>query len=154
MLSRIQTFFKQHLEIPEASENDPEHALRVAAAALLIEMTHMSYEVTPEERAAVTEAVREHMDLTHEESEELILCAEAERSDATDYFQFTALINQFYSRDQKVHLLEMLWRIAYADESLHMYEEHLVRKIADLLHVPHSVFIMAKHRVYDNVKPL
>ncbi|MEA3274686.1 MAG: TerB family tellurite resistance protein [Pseudomonadota bacterium] len=146
MIARIRAFFEQHLVLPDTRQNDSEHALRLAAAALLLEMTRMSHEVTSEESAAVTEAVREHMDLSPDESEELILCAEAERADATDYYQFTSLINQSYSPEQKAHLVEMLWRIAYADDSLHMYEEHLVRKVADLLYVPHRVFIAAKHR--------
>ena len=72
--------------------------------------------------------------------------AEAERTASTDYFQFTSLINGAYSPEQKIRLIELLWRIAYANESLHRYEEHLVRKVADLLHVPHSAFIAAKHR--------
>ena len=58
--------------------------------------------------------------------------------------EFTSLINSNYTLEQKVSLVECLWRIAYADETLHKYEEHLVRKIADLLYVPHSAFIAAK----------
>lgn len=147
MLAKIRTFFEQHLVPPDSDGEDAEHALRLAVAALLLEMTRMDYEVTVQERAAVTTAVREHLGLTPEEAQELIHCAEAERAEATDYYQFTALINQVYTPEQKRQLVELLWRIAYADEALHRYEEHLVRKIADLLHVPHGVFIAAKHRV-------
>ena len=146
MLAQIRSFFEQHLMSPDADEDDQEYALRLAIAALLLEMTRMDYEVTDRERAAVTAAVREHMGLAASETEELIRCAEAERTDATDYYQFTSLINQFYTPEQKTHLVELLWRIAYADESLHMYEEHMVRKVADLLYVSHSVFIAAKHK--------
>ena len=56
----------------------------------------------------------------------------------------TSLKTCHYTPEQKVSLVELLWRIAYANETLHQYEEHLVRKIADLLHVPHSAFIAAK----------
>ena len=56
-------------------------------------------------------------------------------------------INGAYTPEQKVRLVEVLWRIAYANESLHKYEEHMVRKVADLLHVPHSAFIAAKLKV-------
>lgn len=147
MLAKIRTFFEQHLVSPDADETDPEHTLRLAVAALLLEMSRIDYEVTDQERAAVTAMVRGHLDLTPEETEELIRCAEAERAEATDYYQFTSLINQFYTAEQKIRLVELLWRIAYADESLHMYEEHLARKIADLLYVPRSVFMAVKHRV-------
>jgi uncharacterized tellurite resistance protein B-like protein len=147
MLNSIKTFFDQHL-IPESGGNDQdaEHRLRLAVGALLLEMTRVDYEVHAEERDAVEAAVLEHFDLRADELQELLELAEAERSGSTDYFQFTSLINDVYTPEQKVGLVELLWRIAYADKSLHHYEEHLVRKIADLLHVPHRAFIAAKHK--------
>jgi len=148
MLKHIKNFFDQHLA-PGGITNDPdpEHVLRLAIGALLLEMTHMDGEVWPEQRAAVEAIVLEHFDLARGEAEELLGLAEEERSESTDYFQFTSLINNTYTQEQKVRLIELLWRIAYANETLHQYEEHLVRKIADLLHVPHSAFIAAKLRV-------
>jgi uncharacterized tellurite resistance protein B-like protein len=146
MLKRIQTFFEDHLTGAPA-QRDPEHALRLAAAALLLEMTRMDQEIRGEERAAVAQAVREHFRLDPLEAEELIGLAEEERENSTDYFQFTSLLNRAYTPEQKVDLIELLWRIAYADAFLHRHEEHLVRKIADLLYVPHGAFIAAKHRV-------
>jgi len=150
MLNRIKRFFDQHLAMASMAQ-DPEHALRLAVGALLLEMTHMDGEVWPKEREAVEQAVRTCFDLTEEEIAELLDLAEAERAEATDYFQFTSLINGSYAPEQKERLIETLWRVAYANEALHKYEEHLVRKIADLLHVPHSAFIAAKHRACGNV---
>lgn len=147
MLNRIRDYFRDHLQSPDLRPGrDPENALRLAAAALLLEMSRMDPESEDEEREAVTAAVREHLRLSPGEAEELIACAEEERAQATDYFQFTSLINRSYTSRQKAHLVELLWRVAFADARLHMYEEHLVRRIADLLYVPHSVFIAAKHR--------
>jgi uncharacterized tellurite resistance protein B-like protein len=145
MLKHIKNFFDQHL-VPGSvtGDADTEHMLRLAIGALLLEMTHMDGEVWPEQRDAVETAVFEHLDLAEDETKELLELAEEERSESTDYFQFTSLINNHYTPEQKVRLVELLWRIAYANEDLHIYEEHLVRKIADLLHVPHSAFIAAK----------
>ena len=96
--------------------------------------------------------MHDHFYLDQNEAEELLELAEEERSDSTDYFQFTSLIKDAYTPEQKVKLVELLWRIAYANESLHRYEEeHLVRKVADLLYVPHSAFIATKHRARGNV---
>jgi uncharacterized tellurite resistance protein B-like protein len=147
MFKRIMRFFDQHL-LPEtvARTEDPDHTLRLAICALLLEMTHMDGEVWPEEREAVETAVRTNFDLTEGEAMELLKLAEAERSESTDYFRFTSLINSTYTPEQKASLIEELWHIAFANAALHRYEEHLVRKIADLLHVPHSAFIAAKHR--------
>jgi uncharacterized tellurite resistance protein B-like protein len=147
MLKRIKTFFDQHLSLDaSAKEQDPEHVLRVAISALLLEMTRMDGQIWPEERGAVENAVRTSFDLTDGEANELLELAEAERAGSTDYFQFTSLINANYTLDQRVRLVELLWRIAFANDGLHKYEEHLVRKVADLLYVPHSAFIAAKHR--------
>ena len=147
MLSKIKGFFDQHLLPDRDSEGgESEHLLRLAIGALLLEMTNMDGEVGPEERAAVEEAVRRHFELTEDEVTELLALAEAERAESTDYFQFTSLINGAYTPEQKIELVELLWRIAYANEMLHKYEEHLVRRVADLIHVPHSALIAAKHR--------
>jgi uncharacterized tellurite resistance protein B-like protein len=147
MLKRIKSFFDEHLMLEsDAGKEDPDHALRLGVAALLLEMTHMDGEVRPEQRAAVEKAVRTCFDLTEPETNELLDLAEAERANSTDYFQFTSLINGAYTPKQKERLVETLWRVAYSNEVLHHYEEYLVRKVADLLHVPHRAFIGAKHR--------
>ena len=146
MLKQIQDFFRHHLVSTVGNDADREQMLRLAVAALLIEVAHLDYEVTPEEKAAVDLAVRRHMGLSGETVAELLQCAERERADSTDYYQFTLLINREYDAAHKVELIELMWRIAYADNALHRYEEHLIRKIADLLYVPHSAFIAAKHR--------
>jgi len=146
MLKQIQDFFRQHLVSTVGNDADREQALRLAVAALLIEVTHLDHEVTPEEKAAVDLAVRRHMGLSGETVAELLQYAERERADSTDYYQFTLLINREYDAARKVELIELMWRIAYADDALHRYEEHLIRKIAELLYVPHRAFVAAKHR--------
>jgi uncharacterized tellurite resistance protein B-like protein len=145
MLKGIRHFFDQYLA-ESSLERDSGHALRLAVGALLLEMIHMDGEFRPEQREAVENAVRTSFALTEEETAELLGLAEAERAESTDYFQFTSLINGSYTPAQKKQLVETLWRVAYADNALHQYEEYLVRKVADLLHVPHGAFIAAKHR--------
>lgn len=147
MLAQIKRFFDRNL-LAGASTDDgaAAHALRLAVGALLLEVVRLDGEVRAEEREAVETAVLGHFDLGAEEAGELLRLAEDERRDATDYFQFTSLINRHYSPQRKIELIERLWSIAYADATLHPYEEHLVRKIADLLYVAHNDFIAAKLR--------
>jgi uncharacterized tellurite resistance protein B-like protein len=147
MLNRIRSFFQQYLT-PDGGDSAAAaaHRLQLAVGALLLEMTRVDGEVRPEQCARVEAAIREHFDLSAEETAALIELAEAERHEATDYFQFTQLINADYSAEQKEAIIEQLWAVALADRELHRYEEHLVRKISLLLHVPHAVFIAAKHR--------
>jgi uncharacterized tellurite resistance protein B-like protein len=150
VLDTIRQFFEKNIRGETRDDASSEHRLRVATAALLVEMARMSTEVTEEERETVWRAVQDKFDLSAEETRELMHLGEEEAREATDYFQFTSLINESFTAEQKVRLVEHLWRVAYADGHLHMYEEHLVRKIADLIHVPHKAFIAAKLRARES----
>ncbi|MCU7968532.1 MAG: TerB family tellurite resistance protein, partial [gamma proteobacterium symbiont of Bathyaustriella thionipta] len=78
---------------------------------------------------------------------ELYQLAHEELNNATDYYQFTKLIAAYFSQPQKIKMIELLWQVAYADNHLDAYEEHMVRRIADLIYVPHHDFIQTKLRV-------
>ena len=121
--------------------------MRCASAALMLEMTHLDEGSSAIGRELVAQLVRDDFELPADEVEALLACAEAERREATDYFQFTRLINDHFEADEKVRLIEGLWRVAYADRRLNSLEEHLVRKVSELIYVPHAAFISAKHRV-------
>lgn len=152
MLNSIRDFFHTHLLMtPELGPEDAEQALRRAAAALLLEMTHMDDDVQQPERDMVGTLLRECFGLDDAQAQQLLACAEAERSQSTDYFQFTSLINEHFDQAQKDQLIEALWRVAYADERLSRYEEYLVRKISDLLYVPHAKLMEAKYRVHSQM---
>lgn len=147
MLKGIKQFFDKHFGEEPASGEDAEHALRLATAALLIEMMRMDYEVRDAERETVMAALGRKFDLSEDETAELLRLAEEEAGQATDYYQFTSLINQGFPLERKIKVVEHLWEVAYADGELNKYEEHMVRRIAELLYVPHKDFMAAKHRV-------
>ena len=147
MLAAIKRFFDEHLAVDASgSAADSDQAVRLAASALLLEMTRMDGEIRAEQRAAVDNAVRNCFGLGEAQADELLALAEAERDEATDYYQFTSLINASYGPDQKLRLVEVLWRVALANQVLDSHEEFLVRKVADLLYVPHGDYIAAKLR--------
>jgi len=146
MFNQIKLFFTQHIAL-SASENTLEEKLQLATVVLFLEMMYMDDKVDPKEQDVILSLVHQNFSLTAEQATSLIELAEQQRKQATDYFQFTSLINKEYSLEQKVRLIESLWKIAFIDGVLDMNEEYLVRKIADLLHVPHTAFIMAKNRL-------
>ncbi len=90
------------------------------------------------ERQTVLASVQNKFGLSAAEAQEVLALAEAESREAHDIFQFTSKIDASFSPEQKVRLIEELWRAAYADSVLHEYEEHLIRRIADMLHLSHS----------------
>ncbi len=146
MLKAISKIFDQqiggHLNAPDQVES--EHAYQLATAALLMEISRADQDVSDAERDAVTQAVRRTFDLDDTETSALVELAEAEAEDATSLYDFTRLINDNFDHQQKQRVVEMLWQVAFADGNADNYEEHLIRRIADLIHVPHRGFIRAK----------
>jgi uncharacterized tellurite resistance protein B-like protein len=144
MLNSIRDFFDRHIGVAPAPNE--RHTIELATAALLIEVARVDRGATADERTAVLRAVREKFELTHEEAERLIALAEEEMKQASDYFQFTSLINRHFTQQQKQRVIELMWRVAYSDASLSAHENHLMRKVADLLHITHGDYIAAKMR--------
>lgn len=153
MFRTIHQFFETQLVRvrTDTSPDDVEHDYQLAVAALLIEMSRADFDVKAAERAAVTETVERAFNLSPEETKELIRLAEAEADHATSLYEFTRLINAHLTAEQKHHVIELLWRVAFADGKVDRYEEHLVRKVADLIYVPHRTFIQTKHQVQREI---
>lgn len=147
MAHAIREFFERHIKAPQNARPGAKHdPLQVATAALLVEMMRMDGEVTEAERQRVVQVLQARFGLPPENIAELLRLAEEQAQGATDYYQFTSLIKNHLNAEEKERLIEYLWVVAYADGELHRYEEHLVRKIADLLYVSHKSFIAAKLR--------
>ena len=153
MLKAIQRFYNDVLNPREpdgvTSREASEHALRLATAALLIEVTRADREVTDAEREAVTGTIRDTFDLSERETAELVELADAEAREATSLFQFTHLIDKGFDHAQKRQVIALMWRVVFADARMDKHEEALVRRVADLIHVPHKDFIDAKIEARD-----
>lgn len=143
--------FLQHLRSAFSPDPEPvehtEEDVRLAAAVLMVEMSRADHEVGEEDREAVRHAVAVWFGLDQREADELVEAAEAEADAAVSLHRYTTRINQHWTPADKRRLIEALWRVAYSDTEMHALEEHLVRKLADLLYVPHREFLQAKHRV-------
>lgn len=148
VLSALRKLFEQRIapEIGKTAPEAHEHGLRLAAAALLFEVVRADATVKDEERTVVRTAVQSTFGLSRDESEELVRLAEAASRSAGSLYEFTSLVDHELAPDQKKRLVELLWLVAFADGEKDAHEEHLVRRIAGLLHVPHPDFIDAKIR--------
>lgn len=152
MIDQIKLFFEQHLALA-APNQLPETKLQLAAAVLFLEMMAMDDNIAISEQDKIRSILQTHFKLSVEQADKLTELAEQERKQATDYFQFTSLVNKAYSQEQKTQLIKLLWQIAFADGHLDLNEEYFVRKIADLLYVPHIDFIMTKNQVEEASAP-
>jgi len=147
MILKIKQFFEKNFIETEAIASDNiERQLQLASAALMIEVLHADHSFEQAELDTLRAVLQESFGIDQVQANELILLAETERAEATDYYQFTSLINEFYNQQQKRDLITRLWQMAYADNKIHKFEEHLVRRLADLIHVPHAAFIQSKHK--------
>ena len=148
MLKSIQDFFDRNMGAQGAPAAD-RHGIELATAALLVEVVRSDAGISAREQQAVLRAVREKFGLSEEEAQMIFKLAEEEVSTANDYYQFTSLINRRFDQRQKQYVIELMWRVAYADAELAAHENHVLRRIAELLHVTHADYIAAKMRARD-----
>ena len=121
-----------------------DRALELACAALMFEVARADFSVETTEQDAVTSLLTAQFNLGADEVSTITEAAVEQADAATCLFEFTRTLNELASAEQKRNLLAMMWRVAMADNDLSRYEEHVIRKVADLLYVPHGDFIAAK----------
>ena len=146
MLNKVKTFFNQHFSAETELKNN-QHELRLAAATLCVEVMRADYEVDAEEAKVILSSLQKSFDLTVDEAKELFDMAETAADEASSLHPFTSLINSEYTLQQKIDVIEMLWRVVFSDGNKDKYEEHVVRQVAKLLYIPHKDFVQAWHRV-------
>jgi len=147
MLNHIQKFFTNNLaNATHHSGETSDHALQLAATALLMEMAHADGRINETELAHILEVVGNTFSLTETDVAELVELARAEAESSTSLHEFTTLINTHWPFEMKVRLVELMWQIAYADLEIDKHEQHLMRKIVRLLYIPHKEYIAAKIR--------
>ncbi|GGY41155.1 hypothetical protein GCM10011297_12700 [Bacterioplanes sanyensis] len=129
---------------PEQIQQQPQHTLEKATAVLLVEIMRADHHIDEAEEAAFRDIATQHLGLSAAEAQLLLQDARQTSEQANDLFQFTELLHQHLSSEDKFQLLCQLWRLAYVSDGIDRYEEHMIRRIAELLYMPHSEFIRAK----------
>mgnify|MGYP001767161429 FL=1 len=145
MISTLKGFFNQLVD-SGAQDKTAGKTLQIATAALLVEMMLTDNHIAAEESALIEKTLREQFSLEAGELGDLLKLADAEARQAVGYYPFTSLINKQCSLEQKVRIVENMWHVAMSDGHISAHENHLMRKIADLLYVGHADYIAAKQR--------
>lgn len=130
-----------------ADEPSREHGLRLATALLLVEVTRADFSEDLIETEAVGRLLGEHFGLSDAEVELLVDEAKAEADHSASLQSFTRRLHDELTLPEKHRVVEMLWRVALADEHLDKHEDHLVRKVAGLLYVSHGDLIRIRNEV-------
>lgn len=147
MLKSLLDWFK---ETPKQEAEETHNDTQRAAAALMIEVAYADHEFDEAEQDRLPELIKDHTGLTTQECLELMEIAKQEVDASTSIHQFTRHLNEAFSLNEKLELLTTLWSVAYADGNIDKYEDHMIRRIADLLHLRHSEFVQAKHEAKAN----
>jgi uncharacterized tellurite resistance protein B-like protein len=136
-----------------ADEKPHRHKLHIATCALLLEIAHIDGTFTEAESQRIVSALKDAYGLSDSEIADIMHTADHEVKKSIDLWRFTSLINQHYSSEEKVRIVEMIWKVIYADGSLDKYEDYLVHNLADLLYLDHSKLIEAKLKVKKDLAP-
>ncbi|MDG1733282.1 MAG: TerB family tellurite resistance protein [Thalassotalea sp.] len=148
MISRIRVFIKnlQHETVVSSVLS-----IEIATAVLLFEVMRADQENHDDEISKVIELLQIHFQLNKAEVLEILAAAEDESFHANDFYRFTNTINKQFELSERIKIVESLWQVAYADGVLDAIEEHIIRRIADLLHLRHGEYIQCKLKIQNQV---
>ena len=148
MLDIAKRFFSKEKEESSGSAGQEiGHDIHVATCALFVEIARIDGTFTQEEMETVISILKEKYGLSLEHTDALIAEAEKQLEESVDLWQFARLINENYSNEEKMEIIETLWRIVYVDGKMDQYEHYLMNKLKNLLRVSHNQLIEAKLKV-------
>ncbi|MFC1858391.1 TerB family tellurite resistance protein [Thermodesulfobacteriota bacterium] len=148
MLDILKRFFGKDTEDNSRTDDrKTEHDIRVATCALLVEIARIDKNFTQAEMDTILSILKEKHGLSPEYADALIAEAEKELDDSVDLWQFARLINENYSNEEKIEIIETLWQIVYVDGKMDEYEHYLMGKLKNLLRLSHDQLIEAKLKV-------
>ena len=149
MISKLTQFVQSALKLDSVDnlrgDAEQQHIAKLAALALLIELSRADGSSDSVEEQALVNTATNTLGLSHDDQTQWLEQARQNAEAATSLYEFTDTINNAFSAPEKFELIANMWRIAYADGELDKYEDHLIRKVAELIYVSHSDFIRAKH---------
>ena len=150
MINKIRELITKFGNKEEIEEESDLSQLNKACAALLVEIAFADKEFDDTEKTSLKLTLMETYSIEEADIDEIIKDAENTVAESTSLYGYTRIVNDEFEYDDKLSLLKNLWKVAYADGNLDKYEEHLIRKISDLVHISHSDYINIKLEVRDD----
>jgi len=149
MLNPLKNLLNSFFVPDEVSGPSRTQRLQLATAVLLVEVMRSDASVSPAERDQTLATLRQRFALNDDALTQLMAQAEQTAKRANDYFHFTSAMNDDFTQPEKIQVVEYMWQVAYADGTLDANENHLISKVAGLLHVTHGEYIGAKMRAKE-----
>lgn len=148
MLQQIRKLFDQ-IGRGDSVEVREEKDVRMISAALMAEIATADQKVDDRERAALVRLLREHYKLDDGTAQDLVTRALASRHEATSLYEFTQTVNENFTERDKYLLVKQMWQVAFADGEIDAFEEHLIRRVSELIYLPHGLFTRARAEARD-----
>jgi len=126
------------------SVEQSDESIRLACLVMMLETAKADHSLDNDELSAIQLYAEQHFELDPETVKMLVQEAKQKADHATSLYEFTSLINENFDEPKKYQVIQSMWRVAYADGQIDRYEEHIIRRAADLLYVEHARFIEAK----------
>ena len=148
MIDIVKRFFSKSASPDlKSAKHETQHDLRVATCALFLEMARIDETFTPEEMDNILTILKEKYGLSQEHADALVAEADKELAESVDLWQFARLINENYTIDEKINIIEILWQMVFVDGKMDRYEHYLMNKLKNLLRLSHDQLIDAKLKV-------
>jgi len=144
MIKRIKDLLSNFSNQEEEIKDEKISSLDKACSALLIEVAYADKNFDESEINSLKESLKETYNIDEEIINELISDAKKTVDESTSLYEYTRVVNDEFDYSDKLELLSRIWKLAFADGNLDKYEDHLIRKISDLIHISHSDFIKIK----------
>lgn len=143
MFNKLKEILSKNRKTTSDATNSQEK-LRVAASILLLEAAHADDDCSEAEFAHVAKTLKSFFALDGDYAKEILELASHHREHAVDLWQFSNQINQEFSHQEKLKLMEIVWQIVFIDGHLDAHEDHFAHKLANLLRLTHQELIDAK----------
>ncbi len=126
------------------SESNKVEDANIALCVLLLEAAHVDGECSDEEKEHVILTLTTQCGISREEIDVFIASGDKKRKDSVDIFRFTRYMNDNFTKDEKIEVMEAVWRIIHIDGRLEAHEDQFAHKLANLLRLTHKELIDAK----------
>ena len=120
--------------------------MTLATCVLLIEVSKSDDNFDEQENNKIINILKDKFNLDDSQINILLEIADNKNQEMISLYDWTSKINEVYKYTEKKALIRELWDVAFADGRIDKYEDHTIRKIADLIYVKHEDFMKAKHR--------
>jgi uncharacterized tellurite resistance protein B-like protein len=151
MLGLIKKILGDTSEQKEESSGNKVQEANIALCVLLLEAAHVDGECSDEEKEHVILTLTSKCDIPREEIDDFLALGDKTRKDTIDLFRFTRYMNNNFTKEEKIEVMEAVWRIIHIDGLLEAHEDHFAHKLANLLRLTHKELIDAKIKAREQL---